>query len=289
MKSTHEKAWAKVNLTLDVLAPRADGYHELRMVMQSISLCDDLYMELRPGGTMAVCNLPFVPGDERNSAVKAAQVFRRAAGLEEGVYIRIKKRIPVCAGLGGGSSDAAAVLRALNRLTNAGFSARQLRELALEVGSDVPFCVEGGTCLAEGRGEVLTPLTPLDACSVVVCMPHFSSSTKVLFGKIDSRASRCHPDTAGMEAALDSHVLPEVARRMYNVFEDVLEPRRRRSVNEIKSALLAAGALGAAMSGTGSAVYGLFDDSTKAEHALPELSPLCKRVFLASRTEKIIL
>ena len=159
------QARAKLNLSLDVLGKRPDGYHELRMVMQSSGLCDEVYVELRESGYfMAETNRKYIPSGEKNEAVKAARAFFAAAGLDRGAYIRIEKRIPVCAGLGGGSADAAAVLRALNGLTGANFGAQELRDIAAQVGSDVPFCVVGGACRCQGIGEQVEPVPLLPAC-----------------------------------------------------------------------------------------------------------------------------
>jgi 4-diphosphocytidyl-2-C-methyl-D-erythritol kinase len=283
-----ESAFAKLNLSLDVLGRRPDGYHDLRMVMQSAALCDDVSVELTDGVFSAETGRAYIPCDDRNEAVKAARAFFAAAGITgTGALIRINKRIPVCAGLGGGSSDAAAVLRALNRLTGAGFSAAELEKIAEDVGSDVPFCVVGGTVLAEGRGEKLTPLVPLPDCDVVICMPRFTSSTPELFARIDARQSRCRPDTDGLIKAISDGDLARAARRMYNVFEDVLG-RRAADIGKIKSGLLDAGALGAVMSGTGSAVFGLFGDGDSAERASGDLSGFCREVFL-TRTKAAIL
>lgn len=288
MTRAEESAYAKLNLSLDVLGKRPDGYHDLRMVMQSAELCDDVSVELTDGAFSAETDRAYIPCDDRNEAVKAARAFFAAAGIAgTGALIRISKRIPVCAGLGGGSSDAAAVLRALNRLTGADFSAAGLEKIAEGVGSDVPFCVAGGTVLAEGRGEKLTPLVPLPDCAVVICMPRFTASTPELFARIDARQSRCRPDTDGLIRAISDGDLARAARRMYNVFEDVLG-RRAADIGKIKSSLLDAGALGAVMSGTGSAVFGLFGDGDSAESARGDLAGFCREVFL-TRTKAAIL
>ena len=200
--AVREAAWAKLNLSLDVLGTRPDGFHDLRMIMQSVDLHDDVTVTLDDTGTCrAETNRSYLPCGADNVAVRAAQVFLERAGLKCGVHIRLHKRIPVCAGLGGGSSDAAAVLRALNRLTGAGFTCAQLEELGALVGSDVPYCVAGGTMLAEGRGERLTPVTPMPHLPVVICKPDFPISTPELFRRVDARTSRCRPDTEGICAA----------------------------------------------------------------------------------------
>lgn len=273
-------AYAKLNLTLDILRRRSDGYHDLQMVMQSIDLADELTITPAQGaGTMST-TLTYLPNDGRNLAQMAAAAFRQAAGTGPEVDISIRKRIPVCAGMAGGSSDAAAVLRAMNALTGRPFSPERLAEIGAAVGSDVPYCVLGGTALAEGRGELLTPLPPLPACHVVVCKPPFPISTPQLFGRVDVRRIPRRPDTAGLLAALSAGDLSGVARRMYNVFEDVLEPRRQAEINAIKAALIDCGALGAAMTGSGPTVFGLFDDPAAARSAQLRLSETYQEVFL---------
>lgn len=288
MKSTTEKAYAKINISLDVTGRRNDGYHDMLMVMQTVSLCDDIELELVDGAkSFAESNLYFVPNDERNLAVRAANKFFEAAGIEGvGARIKMKKNIPVGAGMAGGSSDAAAVLRALNRLTQANMSSSELERIAAEIGSDVAFCVAGGTRLASGRGEILTELPPLPDCSIVICKPEFSTSTPELFRKLDSVRLRCHPDTAGICEALSLGDLRSVARRMYNVFEDVPD-RRHTAIAEIKSSLLDSGALGAIMTGTGSAVFGIFDDAAAAEKAAAILSKEYKNCFVAKNQPRI--
>jgi len=272
---------AKLNLTLDVLGKREDGYHDLRMVMQSVDLCDTLTLEAAADGDILVkTNLCFLPNDDRNLAAMAARAFFAHTGKPMGLSIEIDKQIPVCAGMAGGSTDAAAVLRALNELTGAGLSREKLAEIGAEVGSDVPYCVMGTTALAEGRGEILTELPPLPCCHVVLCKPGFSISTPELFRRIDSCKITCRPDTAGMLEALEQNDLKEVARRMYNVFEDALPERQGRTVAEIKSVLISEGALGACMSGSGPTVFGLFDDSDAARRAYECLKESYSETFL---------
>lgn len=273
-----EHASAKLNLTLDVLQKTPDGYHDLRMVMQSVAFGDDLEVELTDDGSFRIDpGQSYLPADGRNLAVRAARAFLDGTGL--GAAIRTIKRTPVCAGMGGGSSDAAAVLRALNKLTGSQKSAAELCAIAETVGSDVPFCVIGGAALAEGRGQILTALPPMPDCAIVICKPAFAISTPELFGRIDARKSRLRPDTAGMQDALRRGDLPGTARRMFNVFEDVLD-RRQGEIPAIKSRLLDLGALGAAMTGTGSAVFGLFDDEAAAQAAYEQLSGSYRECYL---------
>ena len=274
---------AKINLTLDILRRREDGYHDLQMVMQAVTLSDALTVAPAQGAEgQAVSDLHFLPTGDRNLAQMAAAAFREATGLGGQVDVTIQKHIPVCAGLAGGSADAAAVLTAMNRLTGAGLSPAELAKIGEKVGSDVPFCVLGGTALAEGRGEVLTPLAPLPPCHIVVCKPPFSVSTPQLFGRVKVKKIVRRPDTAGVIAALEAGDLAGVARRMYNVFEDVLEPRRLSEINGIKAVLIDCGALGASMSGSGPSVFGLFDREGRAQTALERLKESYRDVFLCA-------
>ncbi len=276
------RAYAKLNLTLDVIARREDGYHDLRMVMQTVDLADTLTLtEEEQEGVRVRTNLRYLPGDERNLAAIAAKKFWEANNYNgKGLAIDLQKEIPVCAGMGGGSSDAAAVLRALNDLYGLNLSVQRLAEIGEQVGSDVPYCVLGSTALAEGRGERLTPLSPLPNCHIVICKPTFSISTPELFGCIDCRKIRCRPDTEGIIAALHNGDLAGVARRLYNVFEDVLTDRRGGEIAEIKNELISCGALGAAMSGTGPTVFGLFDNEGKAKSAFQSLKGHYSDTFL---------
>ncbi len=276
------RARAKLNLSLDVLRRRADGYHDMRMVMQTVALCDRLRLETGTGGPLRVSSdLGFLPANEKNLAAAAALRLGEAVGTDfGGLSIGLQKSIPVCAGMAGGSSDAAAVLRGLNSLMNLGLSARQLAEIGESVGSDVPYCVMGGTALAEGRGEKLTPLPPLPRCQAVLCKPAFSVSTPELFGRIDCTRIRCRPDTAGLTAALERGDLAGAARRMYNVFEDALPSRRAGEIREIKTVLIRCGALGASMSGTGPTVFGLFDCPEAARNAYEVLRERYRETFL---------
>ena len=275
-------ACAKLNLSLDVTGKRPDGYHEMKTVMVSISLCDELTLRLTDDGAVrARCSLPYVPTDGSNLACRAARLFLDRTGRPElGAELDIRKRIPVGAGMAGGSTDAAAVLRGLNALFGAPLDAPALAALGGELGSDVPYCLTGGTALATGRGEVLSPLPPMPDCAVVVCKPYFPISTPMLFSRLDLKKLRCRPDTEALCDALAQGDLPRLARRMYNVFEDVL-PRRCAAVGEIKARLLDLGALGAVMTGTGSAVFGLFDDDAAARRAFDALKAEYRDCFLA--------
>ena len=277
------KAFAKLNLSLDVLGKRPDGYHDMKMVMQSITLSDDITVVDNDGqGIRVSSNVGFLPTNEKNLAVAAALRFYESLGKEaRSVDLSLEKSIPVCAGMAGGSSDAAAVLRALNEMEGRPYDVMELAKVGERVGSDVPYCVLGTTALAEGRGEVLTTLPSLPKCWVVVCKPDFPVSTPELFGKIDRCKVRCRPDTDGMIRALEQGDLEGVARRMYNVFEDVLPERQRSRVRDIKNTLIQCGALGANMSGTGPTAFGLFEDEAAAREAYAQLSEQYRETYLA--------
>ena len=276
------EAHAKINLLLNVLGRRPDGYHDLSMVMQSVSLADQVIIrETGEEGFTLKTDLGFLPGADKNIAGVAARAFARHTGADlSGLEIELQKHIPVCAGTAGGSSDGAAVLRGLNRWFSCGLSLRHLAEIGEEVGSDVPYCVLGCTALAEGRGEKLTCLPALPDCHIVLCKPGFSVSTPELFRRIDELKLRFHPDTAGVLAALEEGDLAGVSRRMFNVFEEALPAQRRAVVEEIKSTLLSRGALGACMSGTGPTVFGIFDNAESARSVADELKQSYVETFL---------
>ncbi len=262
MTELTERARAKLNLALDVGAMRADGYHEMRMLMQTITLCDDVRIRLGTGRWWAD-GMDTLPHDLKNLALKAADVFFQAAGIDpDGVEVTLTKRIPSCAGLAGGSADAAAVLRALQRHYRAPLPQRTLMDAAATVGSDVPFCLCGGTMLAEGRGERLTRLPPLPDCWAVVCKPDFPSSTPALFRALDE-----HPPVRRPALAQLLDCLPDLRQSgplMENVFEPLLTADHP-ILGQIRQTLLDHGALAALMTGTGSAYFGLFDDPVRAE------------------------
>ena len=273
-------AFAKVNLTLDVLGKREDGYHDLRSVMQAISLHDDITLELNTGKPWQMaCDAEGVPCDSRNLAWKAGRVFYDAIGWEpEGVSFQIKKRIPSQAGLGGGSADAAAVLRMLNEWRNAPFSIQELCALGAEIGSDVPFCVLGGTALAEGRGERLTKLPDAPQMFLAVCKPNAAFSTPKLFAKLDAVTVTKRPDTGAMCSALQRGDKAAIGSCLCNVFEQAVADSFPE-LAEMKSVLLASGALGAQMTGSGSAVFGIFETEAAAQAACKKLSGM--KVFCA--------
>ena len=276
-----ERALAKLNLTLDVVARRPDGYHDLRMVMQTVALWDTVTLAETDTGEMQVqTNVHYLPNGPKNLAAIAARHYFEAAALPfPGLDVRIQKQIPVCAGMGGGSSDGAAVLRALNDHFGA-LTPAQLERVAEQVGADVPYCIYGGTMLAEGKGERLRSLPSLPLCFLVICKPKFSVSTPVLFSRLCLDKIRCRPDTAGVLAALEARDLEGVARRMYNVFEDLQEPKHKATLDQIRAVLLDHGALGVSMSGTGPTMFGLFSAQEPAKEAYDVLKKEYADCFL---------
>ena len=276
-------AHAKLNLTLDILGRRPDGYHDLRMVMQSISLCDTVRLTRTETGTMELhSGAAYLPAGRGNLAWRAAEAFFEETGFPNpGLRIDIEKRIPVCAGMAGGSSDAAAVLKGLRQLYAPEMPIEDLCRIGARVGSDVPYCVFGGTALAEGRGEVLTRLAPMPACWAVVCKPPFPVSTPELFSRVRVKKLTCHPDTRGMLRSLERGDFPGILHRIYNVFEEVL-PEKCSEVFSIKSRMLDLGAGCACMTGSGPTVFGLFTDPEKAGRAAEALRSDYAQTYLAT-------
>lgn len=261
METLYEGAYAKVNLTLDVLDKREDGYHDLKSVMQTLSIRDDIEIDVGTGKPWKLlCSKEGIPTDERNLAWKAAKVYCDALNKDpNGLEIRITKRIPVEAGMGGGSADAAAVLRALNDYYGNPLSILALAELGAQVGSDVPFCVVGGTAMVEGKGEKLRKLPDMPDCIFVVCKPDFSVSTPALYKKIDEVTVPKRPDHQAMESALLAGDLEKVAHNLYNVFDPVVT-EEHLELNYIKSLFHQYGAVGYQMTGSGSAVYAIVSE-----------------------------
>lgn len=282
MITLYEPAFAKVNLTLDVLDKRTDGYHSLKSVMQTISVRDDIEIDIDTGKAWDLtCTKEGIPCDERNLAWKAAKVYCEALGKEpNGLSIRITKRIPTEAGLGGGSADAAAVLRALNRHYGNPLSILALAELGSQVGSDVPFCTLCGTAMVEGRGELLRKMPNMPDCCFVVCKPAFSSSTPELYRKIDEVAIAKRPDHQAMESALLSGDLGKIAENLCNVFDPIVTAEHLE-LNYIKSIFNSYGAVGYQMTGSGSAVFAIVPDFEFAAVICSMLKDNYPDVFIA--------
>lgn len=261
------QALAKINLGLDVLGRRENGYHDVRMVMQTIYLYDNVTLtKTKEPGIQLQTNLFYLPVDEKNIAYKAAKLLMDEFQIKEGVHITLDKHIPVAAGMAGGSSNAAAVLVGMNRLFKLGLSEQDLMERGVSLGADVPYCVMRGTVLAEGIGELLTPLAPLPKCYILVAKPAISVSTKTVYEKLDAHEIEEHPDIDGVIAGLDEGNLMQVAKSMGNVLERVTI-EDYPIIQEIKDAMREAGALNAMMSGSGPTVFGIFEDKMKAKQA----------------------
>ncbi len=282
MTTLYEGAFAKVNLTLDVLGKCPDGYHDLKSVMQTISIRDDVEIDVDTGKPWTLeCSVEGIPTDERNLAWKAAKVFFEQTGKQtDGIAIRILKRIPMEAGLAGGSADAAAVLRALNRHYGNPLSIFALAELGSLIGSDVPFCVVGGTCVVEGRGERLRKLPDIPDCCFVVCKPDFSSSTPELYKKIDERVIGKRPDHQAMESAILAGDLLKVAQNVHNVFDPIVT-EEHLELNYIKSICNTYGAIGQQMTGSGSAVFAMVPDFERCAVICNMLKDNYPQVYIA--------
>ncbi|MBE6933724.1 MAG: 4-(cytidine 5'-diphospho)-2-C-methyl-D-erythritol kinase [Ruminococcaceae bacterium] len=282
MTTLYEGAYAKVNLTLDVLGKRPDGYHDLKSVMQTVSIRDDIEIDIDTGKPWCLhCDKEGIPCDERNLAWKAARVYLDTVGKDpDGLEIRITKRIPSEAGLGGGSADAAAVLRALNRHYGAPLSIAALAELGGLVGSDVPFCVIGGTAVVEGRGEKLRKLPNMPDCVFVICKPEFSASTPALYAKLDEQPIGKHPEHQLMETAILRGDLAEIARNLYNVFDPVVTADHLE-LNYIKSIFNSYGSIGQQMTGSGSAVFSIVPEFEYAAVICGMLKENYPQVFIA--------
>ena len=267
MNQIELKALAKINLGLDVLGRRENGYHDVRMIMQSVYLYDEVKLEKTEGpGIGVVSNLSFLPTGEGNIAYKAAQLLKDEFQIDEGIKITLNKHIPVAAGLAGGSSNAAAVLFGMNRMFRLGLSQRDLMERGVRLGADVPYCIMRGTVLAEGIGEELSVLPPMPKCTVLIAKPPVSVSTKVVYEALDAKEITDHPDIDGIIEGLKDNSLEKVASCMGNVLEQVTVPMHP-VIDQIKREMKEAGALNAMMSGSGPAVFGLFKTRTVAREA----------------------
>ena len=266
------EAPSKINLALDVTGRRPDGYHLVRMVMQSLRLCDTVTVEKNTApGIHLSSDRRDLPTDDGNLAWRAAALLMDEFGIDSGIDIYIEKRIPVAAGMAGGSTDAAAVLRSVNRIFSLGLSAEDLRERGLTLGADVPFCLMGGTVLAEGIGEMLTPLPPLPDCRILIGKPKAGISTGFVYRHLDEEGVRRHPDIDGMVRAVREGSLPGVISKMSNVLEQVTETACPE-VRKIKKRMLEDGAKGVLMTGSGPTVFGIYTDEKTARRALEKLT-----------------
>lgn len=275
----YEKAPAKINLMLDVLHKRPDGFHEVEMVMTMIDLADRLEMSEQPRDTIIITSQAgYIPLDEKNLAFQAARLIKERYDVRQGVHIHLDKKIPVAAGLAGGSSDAAATLRGLNRLWNLNIPLGELLTLGAELGSDVPFCVTGGSALATGRGELLTPVPSPPQCWAVVAKPPINVSTAEVYGRLRSDNIQHHPSAKDMVAALEEGNFQHMCGSLGNVLEEVtlkLHPE----VQQLKDAMIKLGADGVLMSGSGPTVFGLVAKESKVARIYNGLRGFCKEVY----------
>ncbi len=282
MDSIRLNAMAKINLGLDVTGKRPDGYHELRMVMQMINLYDKIeIIKLETPEIIVETNLSFLPVNENNIVYKAAQLLMNKFHLTQGVRIVLEKHIPVAAGMAGGSSDAATVLYGMNKLFSLGMTKNQMMEEGVKLGADVPYCVLRTTALSEGIGEILTTLPPMPKCHIVIAKPGISVSTKAVFGKLRVNEIEKHPDIDGIVEAIKAGSLTDIASRLGNTLEEVTI-KDYPVIAQIKEDMIAQGALGALMSGSGPTVFGIFDDEKKAKNAYTVLKAgtQARQVFL---------
>ncbi len=282
MKEIRMKALAKINLGLDVVRKREDGYHEVRMIMQTVKLYDqiDIHKMDKPGIRLKT-NLQYLPVDENNLAYRAARLLIEEFGIPKGVSIRLRKVIPIAAGMAGGSSDAAAVLVGLNRIFQLGLTKQELMERSVKLGAGVAYCIWRGTALAEGIGEKLTRLPAMPKCHVLIAKPGIHVSTKMVYTNLRADELVSHPDIDGQIAAIRERDLRRAAELMGNVLETVTIPAYP-VIGKIKEKMMAYGALGAMMSGSGPTVFGLFEDEEKARYAYEKMrrGSLAKQVYL---------
>ncbi|ETJ16443.1 4-(cytidine 5'-diphospho)-2-C-methyl-D-erythritol kinase [Clostridium butyricum] len=276
------KAYAKINIALDVVGKREDGYHLLKMIMQTVDLYDVIEITKIDSDIKLICNKPYVPIDERNLAYKAAKLFKETYNIEDGVSINLIKNIPVSAGMAGGSTDAAGVLKVMNRIFNINASDEELRALGLKLGADVPYCINGGTALCEGIGEKITQLKPFNDKIVVIVKPPFGVSTKEVYKDFDLSKVIFHPRTEDIIRAMENDDIHFVSNNMKNLLENVTL-RKHRVILNIKESMRSYDALGTMMSGSGPTVFAFFDDMLKAQICYDEMKKKYKDVFL-SRT-----
>lgn len=276
------RAYAKINLGLDVVGKREDGYHEVKMIMQTINLYDQITMrKINDTNIYLKTNLHYLPVNEKNLVYKAAKLLKEEFNIEQGIDIKLDKRIPVAAGMAGGSSDAAAALVGMNKLFDLGLSKKELMERGVKLGADVPYCILRGTALSEGIGEVLTPLAPAPECYVLIAKPGISVSTKFVYGNLNLSELKEHPDIDGMIDDISNNNLYGIANKLSNVLETVTI-KEYPVIETIKQEMIKRGALGSIMSGSGPTVFGLFDDKKMAKDAFYHMKSLdlAKQVHL---------
>ena len=289
MQQVRQRAYAKINIGLDVLRRRPDGYHEVKMIMQTVGIYDDLLIEKceKPGIFLQI-DKEELPTDQNNLIYKAAQLLLAEKKIQEGVRISLAKRIPIAAGMAGGSSDAAAALRGMNELFNLGYQTQELQKIGVKLGADIPYCVVGGTMLSEGIGEILTPLPTPPDCTLVIAKPDINVSTKFVYENLHADTLSYHPDIDGMIRALREGSLKGITDRLGNVLETVTI-REYPIIEEIKKVMRENGAENALMSGSGPTVFGIFTQEKKAQEAAKQLRDrnLAGQVFVTEFQEDI--
>ena len=275
------KAYAKINLGLDVVRRLENGYHEVRMIMQTVDICDVLTLKKTESGIVVTTDNGERPTDENNLIYKAAKLMMDKYNIKQGVHIHLEKHIPIAAGMAGGSTDAAGTFIGMNELFACGADEEQLRELGVKVGADVPFCIMGGTALAEGIGEKLTRLPKPPACFLLIAKPDINVSTKYVYEHLDAEGVEHHPDIDGMIRALADKDLTGIVERLENVLENVTV-KKHPIIQEIKDTMVQAGAEGSLMSGSGPTVFGIFTEEKKAKAAFDalEAKQLAKQLFI---------
>lgn len=279
------KAFAKINLLLDIVATRTDGYHDLFMIMQSVGVYDTITVEKIKGKDIVItCNIDDIPLDEKNIAHKAATAFFNANKIRsKGIHIDIQKRIPHAAGLAGGSADGAGVLVALNEIYQTNLTLDELCDIGVKIGADVPFCIKGGTLLSQGIGDVLNKVKPLRKCYIVLAKPEFGVNTGYAYKQFDECGKVHTPDKFGMLCAMQSRDLVEICSKMENVFEQFIEVPNRVDMKQI---LRDNGAIGVCMSGSGPTIFGIFEDKEKAEIAAEKIRIFAKDVCVCMPVNK---
>lgn len=289
MEKIQQKAYAKINIGLDVLRRREDGYHEVKMIMQTVDLYDDLTFEKteEPGIVLEIDNVE-LPTDQDNLIYRAAKLLMEEKNVKEGVKISLVKRIPIAAGMAGGSSDAAATFRGLNELFSLGYSTEELQKLGVKLGADIPYCIVGGTMLSEGIGEILSPLPSPPECCLVIAKPDINVSTKFVYENLHANSLKIHPDIDGMIDAIKAGDLNGVTDRLGNVLETVTV-KEYPIIDEIKTCCREAGAENALMSGSGPTVFGIFTDLEKAKAAAESIRDrkLATQVFVTGFQKEI--
>ncbi|MCR5701050.1 MAG: 4-(cytidine 5'-diphospho)-2-C-methyl-D-erythritol kinase [Lachnospiraceae bacterium] len=281
-ESLQLKAYAKINLGLDVVGRRENGYHDVRMIMQTITLFDKLTFKVIEEDEIRIStNLSFLSPGENNLVYKAIKLIKDAYNIKQGMEVDLFKCIPVAAGMAGGSTDCAAALYGTSKLFGLNLSKQELMDLGVKLGADVPYCVMRGTALSEGIGEILTPLSPMPDCTILIAKPSISVSTKFVYEHLDAKESYEHPDIDGMISAINNRDLQGIADRLGNVLETVTVPEYP-VIDEIKTYMKEHGALNALMSGSGPTVFGIYDnedEATKAKNALLD-KKLAKNAFV---------